>query len=216
MASSAKFEATMVHRPRIRSRRCPDRAPNHVRRNQSRRAQYQQAELARTRHDHPQRPLPAGRAVGRLSGVLGHERDTASGKRAPAADARIQIRHPRVVRPRAQRAPKAPRPAATAGVTSGAGVTAGGRVAPINFDDHELRQAWSAVSTRQTYRIEKREFATVDPLLPPALAPNIVGPIYEQRLLAGQSVSVPLGKLAPSAVARRVSFRRSATSSRSS
>lgn len=95
---------------------------------------------------------------------------------------------------RAQRAPKAPRPAATAGVTSGAGVTAGGRVAPINFDDHELRQAWSAVSTRQTYRIEKREFATVDPLLPPALAPNIVGPIYEQRLLAGQSVSVPLGK----------------------
>lgn len=72
---------------------------------------------------------------------------------------------------------------ATAGVTTGASVASAGRIAPIGWDENELRRAWSALSQRQSYRIEQREFSTVDPLLPPALAPNIVGPQHEQRLL---------------------------------
>ncbi|BBZ44736.1 phage major capsid protein [Mycobacterium parmense] len=73
---------------------------------------------------------------------------------------------------------------ATAGVTAGASAVMGGRIAPITFDETELQRAWSALSAHQSYRIESRAYGTIDSLLPPELYPNIVGPVYENRLLS--------------------------------
>ncbi|MBY0388960.1 MAG: phage major capsid protein [Mycobacterium pseudokansasii] len=74
---------------------------------------------------------------------------------------------------------------ATANATGGAAVADVGGVPPLNFDQDQLRMAHAALASRQTYRmhVEQRAFGTIDPSVPPALAPNIVGPIYEQRLL---------------------------------
>lgn len=58
-----------------------------------------------------------------------------------------------------------------------------GHIAPIAFDEDELRRAHQALSQRQPYRLESRAFSTVDPL-PPYLSPTIVGPVHEQRLLS--------------------------------
>ena len=64
-------------------------------------------------------------------------------------------------------------------------VNSGALVAPLSFPEEELRRLHPAVLRNESCRIqaERRDFSSVDSLLPPALYPVPLGPIYEPRLL---------------------------------
>jgi HK97 family phage major capsid protein len=59
----------------------------------------------------------------------------------------------------------------------------GAQVAPLRFDDEQLKAMHDAVSHRQSFSIRTKDFNTVDSLLPAQLQPQVVGPQYEGRLL---------------------------------
>lgn len=64
-------------------------------------------------------------------------------------------------------------------------------VAPLRFDDDELRQLHAAILAQQPRRIEARAFFSPDAYLPAQLWQQVVGPQHEGRIL-DRLISVPL------------------------
>jgi HK97 family phage major capsid protein len=56
-------------------------------------------------------------------------------------------------------------------------------VAPLHFDAESLRQLHTAIQSRQSRQITARAYSSADPLLPPQLWPDVLGPIHESRVL---------------------------------
>ncbi|WP_158087191.1 phage major capsid protein [Mycobacterium aquaticum] len=80
---------------------------------------------------------------------------------------------------------------AAAGIMTGPGETPrsqglrrkGSEVCPIGFDEIQLKAMHDAISHKASYAITTKAFSTVDGLLPAQLAPYVVGPQFESRLL---------------------------------
>ena len=70
-------------------------------------------------------------------------------------------------------------------VKRGGGETAGmgSALAPLGFDEKQLRALHQSVLAQQPMRLEARAFNSVDSMLPPQLWQTIVGPRHEGRIL---------------------------------
>ena len=68
---------------------------------------------------------------------------------------------------------------------------AGNAVAPLRFDEHELRELHAAILSQTPRRIEARAFFSPDAYLPAQLWQQIIGPQHENRIL-DRLISVPL------------------------
>ncbi len=67
-------------------------------------------------------------------------------------------------------------------------------IAPLGFGEQQLKEMHQAVVSRQSYAIKRKDFSSVDSLLPPQLSSEVIGPQYEDRIadhLPAQATTAP-------------------------